>query len=145
MEVKKANARHTESRGNGNGIQNLHTESRDNGNGIKNLTRTKNIFIGGFLAPTITQNDIRNYFEKFGTVTEAGVIYDPQTRRPRGFGFVKFDSEDVVDIVVEKDIHEFNGNTVEVKRTFPEGRSRASNGHFSNSAPILSGAMSPSE
>ena len=43
-------------------------------NGALNLSRTKKIFIGG-LAHTVTENDMRKYFEQFGTITEVIVMY----------------------------------------------------------------------
>ena len=52
---------------------------------------------------------------KFGTVIqveEAMLMFDRQTNRHRGFGFVTFDSEDAVENVVEIHYHEINNKTV---------------------------------
>lgn len=49
----------------------------------------KKVFVGALSADT-TQEDLRKYFSKFGNVTEAVVMYDGQTGRSRGFGFVSF-------------------------------------------------------
>jgi RNA recognition motif-containing protein len=43
---------------------------------------------------------LRSYFENFGAVLEAFVSYDRNTGRPRGFGFVVFESPEVADKVV---------------------------------------------
>ena len=77
--------------------------------------KTKKIFVGG-LAPTVTEHELRKYFEHFGTITDLVVMYDSSTQRPRGFGFVVYDSEDVVDIIVQCCFHRLNGNAVEVKQ-----------------------------
>ena len=53
--------------------------------------RTKKIFVGG-LPPTLTEDGFREYFESYGPVTDAVVMYDQNTHRPRGFGFISFDS-----------------------------------------------------
>ncbi|KAJ7966491.1 RNA-binding protein 1 [Quillaja saponaria] len=45
---------------------------------------------------------------------------DSQTGRPRGFGFITFDSEDSVDNVMMNSFHELNGRYVEVKRAVPK-------------------------
>ncbi|KAJ4828394.1 hypothetical protein Tsubulata_031605 [Turnera subulata] len=81
--------------------------------------RTKKIFVGG-LASTVTEGDFKRYFEQFGTITDVVVMYDHNTQRPRGFGFITYDSEDAVDRVLHKTFHELNGKMVEVKRAVPK-------------------------
>lgn len=81
--------------------------------------RTKKIFVGG-LASTVTETDFKNYFEQFGTITDVVVMYDHNTHRPRGFGFITYDSEDAVEKVLFKTFHELNGKMVEVKRAVPK-------------------------
>ncbi|XP_020574527.1 heterogeneous nuclear ribonucleoprotein 1-like [Phalaenopsis equestris] len=85
-------------------------------------SRTKKIFVGG-LASTVTEAEFRKYFEQFGTITDVVVMYDHNTQRPRGFGFITFDSEDTVDKVLHKTFHELNGKMVEVKRAVPKEQS----------------------
>ncbi|PRQ32086.1 putative DAZ-associated protein 1, RNA recognition motif 2 [Rosa chinensis] len=84
--------------------------------------RTRKIFVGG-LASTVTENDFKTYFDQFGTVTDVVVMYDHNTQRPRGFGFITYDSEDAVDRVLHKTFHELNGKMVEVKRAVPKEQS----------------------
>ncbi|CAI9772598.1 unnamed protein product [Fraxinus pennsylvanica] len=81
--------------------------------------QTKKIFVGG-LASTVTEGDFKKYFEQFGTITDVVVMYDHNTQRPRGFGFITYDSEDAVDKVLLKTFHELNGKMVEVKRAVPK-------------------------
>ncbi|KAG9144895.1 hypothetical protein Leryth_021309 [Lithospermum erythrorhizon] len=81
--------------------------------------RTKKIFVGG-LASTVTESDFKNYFDQFGTIIDVVVMYDHNTQRPRGFGFITYDSEDSVDKVLVKNFHELNGKMVEVKRAVPK-------------------------
>ncbi|KAM7495265.1 hypothetical protein LguiB_029874 [Lonicera macranthoides] len=82
-------------------------------------TRTRKIFVGG-LASTVTENDFKSHFEQFGTITDVVVMYDHNTQRPRGFGFITYDSEDAVDKVLLNTFHELNGKMVEVKRAVPK-------------------------
>ncbi|KAL2463551.1 RNA-binding (RRM/RBD/RNP motif) family protein [Forsythia ovata] len=91
--------------------------SRNFGSGEN--TRTKKIFVGG-LSPTLDEDGFRQYFESYGTVTDVAIIFDQQTNRPRGFGFISFDSEDAVDRVLHKTFHDLNGKQVEVKRALPK-------------------------
>ncbi|XP_076959703.1 heterogeneous nuclear ribonucleoprotein 1-like [Bidens hawaiensis] len=81
--------------------------------------RTKKIFVGG-LPSNITETDFKAYFDQFGTITDVVVMYDHNTQRPRGFGFITYDSEESVDRVLYKTFHELNGKMVEVKRAVPK-------------------------
>ena len=56
------------------------------------------MFVGG-LAPTVDELAFRQYFEQFGAVEDAVVMYDHDSKRPRGFGFITFVLEDTVDQV----------------------------------------------
>ncbi|KAI3673701.1 hypothetical protein L6452_39828 [Arctium lappa] len=114
VEAKKAVPRedhHGPNRNNG-GIQGSPVAAAPGG-------RTKKIFVGG-LASTVTETDFKKYFEQFGTITDVVVMYDHNTQRPRGFGFITFDSEEAVDRVLHKTFHELNGKMVEVKRAVPK-------------------------
>ncbi|KAL8156885.1 heterogeneous nuclear ribonucleoprotein 1-like [Apium graveolens] len=81
--------------------------------------RTKKIFVGG-LASTVTESEFKKYFDQFGFITDVVVMYDHNTQRPRGFGFITFDSEEAVDRVLLRTFHELNGKMVEVKRAVPK-------------------------
>ncbi|CAA6655329.1 unnamed protein product [Spirodela intermedia] len=81
--------------------------------------KTKKIFVGG-LPPTLSEEGFRKYFEAYGTVTDVVVMYDQNTQRPRGFGFISFDSEEAVDQVLHKTFHDLSGKLVEVKRAMPK-------------------------
>ncbi|KAL5984668.1 hypothetical protein ACLOJK_041289 [Asimina triloba] len=98
-----------------------HILNRNNSSihGSPGPARTKKIFVGG-LASTVTESDFKKYFDQFGTITDVVVMYDHNTQRPRGFGFITYDSEDAVEKVLMKTFHELNGKMVEVKRAVPK-------------------------
>ncbi len=45
------------------------------------------LFVGN-LSFEITENDLQDAFAAYGTVSEANLMVDRTTQRPRGFGFV---------------------------------------------------------
>lgn len=63
--------------------------------------------------------EFRKYFESFGGVVDAVVMFDRQTQRSRGFGFVTFQEDSVVHEIMMGS-HEINGKMVEVKRAEPK-------------------------
>jgi len=85
----------------------------------ENPAKLKKIFVGG-LSSSITEDDFKTYFEKFGKITDVVIMYDSSTHRPRGFGFITFDSVEAVDCVLQKKFHELNNKTVEVKVAVPK-------------------------
>ncbi|KAJ4722785.1 heterogeneous nuclear ribonucleoprotein 1-like [Melia azedarach] len=114
VEAKRAMSREEQQNSSRSGNFN---SSRNNGGGGN--IRTKKIFVGG-LPPTLTEDGFRQYFEAYGHVTDVVIMYDQNTQRPRGFGFISFDSEDAVDRVLQKPFHDLNGKQVEVKRALPK-------------------------
>nr|GLL18299.1 RNA-binding protein 1-like isoform X1 [Ipomoea trifida] len=90
---------------------------------------TKKIFVGG-LSASLTEEEFKGYFERFGRIMDVVVMHDNVTHKPRGFGFITFSSEDAVEQVMQKNFHELCGKLVEVKRAVPkDGISSSSHSH----------------
>ncbi|CAO2187792.1 unnamed protein product [Urochloa humidicola] len=77
------------------------------------------IFIGG-LSKDTTMGTFKEHFGKYGDITDAVIMKDRYTQKPRGFGFITFADPAVVDRVIEEE-HVINGKPVEIKRTIPKG------------------------
>ncbi|XP_031480551.1 glycine-rich RNA-binding protein 3, mitochondrial-like isoform X2 [Nymphaea colorata] len=82
--------------------------------------KTKKIFVGG-VPTTVTEEEFRNFFSKFGEVKEHQILRDHTTNRSRGFGFITFDSEQVVDeLLANGNRIEMAGTQVEIKKAEPK-------------------------
>ena len=55
----------------------------------------KKLFVGG-LSKETTQQQFRQYWEKWGQLEDCVVMIDPVTQKNRGFGFVVFTSQSIV-------------------------------------------------
>lgn len=120
MDVKRAIPRSEQCRIDLQQSRGLGRNSRSNidGRNSEHL-RTRKIFVGG-LSANLTEEEFRNYFEQFGEITDVVVMHDSLTQRPRGFGFITFDSEESVENVMRKSFHELGGKQAEVKRAVPK-------------------------
>lgn len=80
-----------------------------------------NTTIGGLHYDT-RDSDFRGYFEKFGKVQSAEVMFNRETHKSRGFGFIIFEQENSVDAVCDVREHVIDTKVVEVKRAIPRSR-----------------------
>ena len=63
----------------------------------------------GNLSFDIDEASLRDLFTPFGQVTDAAVIMDRETNRPRGFAFVTMDSKESMNAAIE----DLNGKEVQ--------------------------------
>lgn len=125
-----------------NPIQQRNSGFSRNGNEAadsNNHFRTKKIFVGG-LSASLTEEEFKNYFERFGRITDVVVMHDSSTNRPRGFGFVTFDSEESVENVMQKNFHELNNRLVEVKRAVPKEGNNGNNTNYNMKTGVVRGS-----
>ncbi|KAL5558706.1 hypothetical protein UlMin_034917 [Ulmus minor] len=93
---------------------------------------SRKIFVGG-LPADLKEEEFKNYFEGFGRITDVVVMHDNETNRPRGFGFITFDSEDTVENVIQNSFHELKGKKVEVKRAVPKEYNNTNDNGYNSS------------
>ena len=70
----------------------------------------------GGLDPDTTEEDLTEYFSKFGRVVERLIKVDIKTKRSRGFAFIGFKAPEAVDKVLEVDEHWLHGKKIDCKR-----------------------------
>ncbi|XP_051531327.1 DAZ-associated protein 1-like isoform X6 [Myxocyprinus asiaticus] len=118
------------------GMQPEKTRAKDGWKGSKSdSNKSKKIFVGG-IPHNCGEAELRDYFNRFGEVTEVVMIYDAEKQRPRavlsqhpaalltfgrwlGFGFITFEAEQSVDQAVNMHFHDIMGKKVEVKKAEP--------------------------
>lgn len=93
--------------------------SGEEANNKLNREKQRKVFVGG-LPLTVTngilyliKDLLKNYFQQFGRVIEANIVYNHETMRSRGFGFVIFHDEKTVQEVLKRyDDHYLYGKWV---------------------------------
>lgn len=77
------------------------------------------IYVGN-LSYDATQDDLKEIFAEYGTVTKAYVPKDRETGRPRGFAFIDMESDSEEEkAIAELDQAEWMGRTMKVNKARP--------------------------
>ncbi|KAM6962973.1 DAZ-associated protein 1 isoform 2-T2 [Aplochiton taeniatus] len=100
------------------GMQPEKSRTKDGWSSKSDSNKSKKIFVGG-IPHNCGEPELRDYFNRFGVVTEVVMIYDAEKQRPRGFGFITFEAEQSVDQAVNMHFHDIMGKKVEVKKAEP--------------------------
>lgn len=78
------------------------------------------LFVGS-LPYSITDDDLSQLFSDFGQVQSAKVIFDRETNRSKGFGFVEFESADEAKAAIDAlNNKEIQGRTIVVNEARPQ-------------------------
>ncbi len=80
-----------------------------------------NIFIAN-LDWEITSEDLRTTFSSFGPVLYAHVVFEKETKRSKGFGYVEMeDTDHAINAINALNGMEINGRKLDVKIASPKG------------------------
>ncbi|KAL3829120.1 hypothetical protein ACJIZ3_017922 [Penstemon smallii] len=90
------------------------------GSGDSKDFKTKKVFVGG-IPTSVSEDELKSFFSKYGKVVEHEIIRDHMTKKSRGFGFVVFDNEQVVDsLLADGNMIDMEGTQVEIKKAEPK-------------------------
>ena len=80
-----------------------------------------NLFIAN-LDWEITSEDLKTTFSAFGPVTYAHVVYEKDTKRSKGFGYIDMeDTDHAINAINALNGMEINGRKLDVKIASPKG------------------------
>ena len=64
-----------------------------------------------------TEQELKKYFSRFGTVVFANIKREQETGNSRGFGFIRFESFDSQQKAMEQQNHEIEGRNIVLRLT----------------------------
>ena len=78
------------------------------------------LFVGS-LSWDSTEESLREFFEKVGEVVEVKIIFDRETNRSKGFGFVTMATPELADQAMEE-LHDqdLDGRQIKVSKARPQ-------------------------
>lgn len=85
----------------------------------KAKARHGKIFVGG-LTTEISDDEIKTFFGQFGNIVDVEMPFDKQKNQRKGFCFITFDSEQVVNELLKTPKQTISGKEVDVKKATPK-------------------------
>ncbi|XP_025156129.1 RNA-binding protein squid isoform X2 [Harpegnathos saltator] len=85
----------------------------------KAKARHGKIFVGG-LSTELSDDDIKHFFSQFGNIVEVEMPFDKTKNQRKGFCFITFESEQVVNELLKTPKQTINGKAVDVKKATPK-------------------------
>ncbi|KAL4239846.1 hypothetical protein ACF0H5_000647 [Mactra antiquata] len=95
----------------------------------------KKIYVGK-ISPSVTEDEIKEYFNSWGKVEKIEAPYDKEKDQRRNFVFVEFDSEEAANKILAHVaenpdyVHKIGNDEVEIKKATPGNRGRGRGGFF---------------
>jgi RNA recognition motif-containing protein len=85
---------------------------------------SNNIYVGN-ISWSATEEDLQDLFSEFGEVTSARIIFDRQTNRSKGFGFVEMAEADAASAAIDAlNGKEMMGRNIKVNISEPNNNRR---------------------
>ena len=78
----------------------------------------KSIYIGN-MPYNYDEEDVREHFEQYGDVNSVKLIFDKETQRPKGYGFVEMDDDEAGTAIDGLNGTQWGGRTIKVNEANP--------------------------
>lgn len=88
---------------------------REDSNTPESHMTVNKLFVGG-LKKDVTTEQLKHYFNNYGTITDCEIVTWKDSGESRGFGFVTFDDYDPVDKAILYKPHQIGSSRVDVKK-----------------------------
>ncbi|VDK41671.1 unnamed protein product [Taenia asiatica] len=102
------------------------------GNGKVNELR---LFVGN-LNPSTTQQSLKKYFSRYGTITSVDMIPERESGKPRGIAFVNMTTPLEVEAILNAGLHQLSGRNV-VRRAFSRTAREAATSNDAESGQLV--------
>ncbi len=86
---------------------------------------SKRIYVGN-LPFSASEDEVRSLFGEYGDVKSVSLVTDRETGRPRGFGFVEFESDAAAaEAIAALNLEDLGGRSLNVNEVRPSFRRRS--------------------
>jgi len=89
----------------------------------------KKIYVGN-LPFTVSEDELKQLFGQHGTVHSVALIMDRETGRPRGFGFIEVDDNDLATMIQNLDGKDLGGRPLRVNEAQDKPRGGGGGGGY---------------
>uniref|UniRef100_UPI00358E6684 heterogeneous nuclear ribonucleoprotein A1-like isoform X3 n=1 Tax=Myxine glutinosa TaxID=7769 RepID=UPI00358E6684 len=86
---------------------------------VEDANSVTRLFVGG-LHKYNAEKELRRYFVRYGPIKNVDVPFDHVTGRHRGFAFIEFENNNVVEQIVQEKSHMIGPNKVETQRAMDQ-------------------------
>lgn len=85
----------------------------------------RKLFLGGLNYET-SEEIIKQYFEQWGNVVDCVVMKNPETKKSRGFGFITYETSEMLDAAQANRPHKLDNRDLDTKRAMPRHEAQTS-------------------
>ena len=78
----------------------------------------KSVYIGN-MPYNFDEEDVREHFEQYGEVKNVKLVFDRETQRPKGYGFVEMDDDEAFSAIEQLNGTQWGGRTIKVNEANP--------------------------